>query len=281
MSDSGAVGEEGCNQYVKQSVCNEYIGFADLFLDASHVAAGGISVASTMGTTIETSFFTGFVDAGVRVSGGHETLVDSSWFAEYYWDATPPASATSTGIELDGQDNYITNVIVFDYTKLGVRVNGAATLLEGVHTWNGGGVGISINGSYAIQDRLLGCYLDYNTLTIVDPTQTTVEDTFFLDTNAVLVQSKKPAMQSVVFRENVYSFGKYGQKPSVAVEGVFNTCSAVTVADELSAQLCTDANDWDCGVVQTRASRSVKLHAARNITLDFAKRIPRDGARGL
>ena len=30
------------------------------------------------------------------------------------------------------QDNYVTNVIVFDYTKLGVLLNGAASILSGV-----------------------------------------------------------------------------------------------------------------------------------------------------
>ena len=84
-----------------------------------------------------------------------------------------------------------------DYAKVGVSIDGAASILEGVHTWNGGGVGIVVNGSYAIQDRLLGCYLDYNTLVLVDPSQTTVEDTFFLDTNAVLTGSQ---MAGVVFR---------------------------------------------------------------------------------
>ena len=35
--------------------------------------------------------------------------------------------------------------------------------LIGVHTWNGGGTGIAVN---AKQVRLLGCYLDYNTLNL-------------------------------------------------------------------------------------------------------------------
>lgn len=201
------VGEEGCSVDV-QAVCNEYIVIEDVFFDGAHVAAGCIQVAATMGTTVGPSaFFTGFNEAGVRVLQGHETVVSDAWLAEYYWDETPPAKASSIGIDIHGQDNYLTNVclrgnrtsfcvigptqlctaqvIVFDYAKVGVSIDGAASILEGVHTWNGGGTGIIINGSYARQDRLLGCYLDYNTLVLVDPTDTTVEDTFFLDTNAV------------------------------------------------------------------------------------------------
>ena len=36
------------------------------------------------------------------------------------------------------------NVIVFDYTKLGVLVTKGANVLEAVHTWNGGGIGMEI-----------------------------------------------------------------------------------------------------------------------------------------
>eukprot|EP00656_Telonema_subtile_P028136 TRINITY_DN3040_c0_g1_i6.p1 TRINITY_DN3040_c0_g1~~TRINITY_DN3040_c0_g1_i6.p1 ORF type:complete len:415 (+),score=70.14 TRINITY_DN3040_c0_g1_i6:131-1375(+) len=267
------VGEEGCNAKVPQGVCNEFVGFDNLLLDASHTAAGGIQVANTMGTTVGPSaFFTGFVQAGVRVLQGHETLVYDSWFAEEYWSEHHPNSE-SVGIDLNGQDNYISNTIVFDYTKLGVRVNGAASLLEGVHTWNGGGVGILINGSYAIQDRLLSCYLDYNTLTIVDPTQTTVENTFFLDTQAVLLQHNKPTIQSVVFRDNVYSFGKAAINQSIVVEGQFATCSNVIVTDEVSARACTTSDHWQCGIKQTRAQQSVRVSNATQVTLDFGAQL--------
>ena len=72
----------------------------------------------------------------------------------------------STALQINGNDHYLQNVIVFDFAKVGVEVNGAANLLQAVHTWNGGGTGISLGtgaSSYgAHQNRLLGCYLDYN-----------------------------------------------------------------------------------------------------------------------
>ena len=74
-----------------------------------------------------------------------------------------------TGVSLNGEDNYVNNVIIFDFTCLGVLVNGAATTLDGVHSWNGGGVAIDINGSYDIQDRVINCYLDYSTLQVRIP----------------------------------------------------------------------------------------------------------------
>ena len=124
-------------------------------------------------------------------------------------------------MELNGEDNYLTDVIVFDGgQRSGVLVNGAATLLQGVHSWGGT---IMINGrlctthsqslfrwlfagaeransriadsilarqaqdstsklkqarlcillcepgTYDIQDRILGCYIDYNTLQVFNP----------------------------------------------------------------------------------------------------------------
>ena len=141
------VGQAGCTtgcggKVEHQKVCNEMVGLDSLFLDASHVAAGGVLSQATMGTTVGPScFFIGFVQAGVRVMGGHETIVSDSWFAEYYWSDKHPStkdpSAGSIAIELNGEDNYVANTIVFDYSKLGVLVNGAASILTGVHTWNG------------------------------------------------------------------------------------------------------------------------------------------------
>ena len=125
-------------------------------------------------------FITGFVEAGLRVLGGHETILSDAWLAEYYWsDKHDPSASKSIAVELHGEDNYVSNVIVFDYAKVGVLVDGAATLLSGVHTWNGGGVGISINGTYNIQDRILGCYLDYNYLEIVQPFVENQENTSY------------------------------------------------------------------------------------------------------
>lgn len=114
------------------------------------------------------------MNAIVETVRSNSWQVLDSWIAEYYWSETHPAPSTcspaggegSVGIELVGEDNYVQNVIIFDYTCLGVLVNGAASLLEGVHSWNGGGVAILVNGSYDIQDRIVGCYLDYSVLQV-------------------------------------------------------------------------------------------------------------------
>lgn len=79
--------------------------------------------------------------------------------------------------------------IIWQYTNVGVEINGAANLLQGVHAWGSGSArftyltGIKVN---AYQNRLLGCYLDLNHLDLMGssgPQSITVVDSFFLGTN--------------------------------------------------------------------------------------------------
>ena len=59
-----------------QGSCGQFINLNEMMFDASHVAAGGVSVSKTMGTTIGPSvFFTGFTTAGVQINGGHECMI--------------------------------------------------------------------------------------------------------------------------------------------------------------------------------------------------------------
>eukprot|EP00729_Bicosta_minor_P008734 gene8734-4701_t len=195
-----------------------------------------------------------------------------------------PGVDLGVGSELHGEDNYLSNVIVFDYAKVGVLVDGAATLLSGVHTWNGGGVGISINGSYNIQDRILGCYLDYNYLQIVQPYMITVENTFFYYTNARLFpdpnatpKSWRPAgdsprIEAVVFSENTYFLGKassWGANQTMVVVPpanpatpfVASMCSDFVVKGELSVERGT--------LLQTQATLTQRMVNTAKMTFDF------------
>ena len=51
------VGSPGCAPKDHQSVCSEFVGMDNLFLDGGHVAAGCVQVSRTMGTTIGPSAF--------------------------------------------------------------------------------------------------------------------------------------------------------------------------------------------------------------------------------
>ena len=142
-----------------QGICNEFVNLSELFLDASHVAAGGLSVSKTMGLTLGPSAFVyGFTDTGIRVDSGHEIMILEVWVAEYYWDETTYVNrGRGIGIELNGPDNVMTNVIVFSHTDIGVKVGftprsvgpaggnetavaewAGCNILDTVHIWNGG-----------------------------------------------------------------------------------------------------------------------------------------------
>jgi hypothetical protein len=150
-----------CYPSEHQGICNEHINLSEIFLDAQHAAAGGLSVSKTMGLTVGPSAFVyGFTDAGIRIDSGHEAMIFEAWVAEYYWDETGYANTgRAIGIELNGPDNVVTNVIVFSHTDIGMKVGytprsvgpaggnetaapewAGCNVLDTVHIWNGGPV---------------------------------------------------------------------------------------------------------------------------------------------
>ena len=264
------VGSPSCQPKDSQKVCNEFITVSNVFLDAAHVGAGGIRVSMTMGTTITNSFAVGFRTAGILVDQGHETMVSECWFAEYYWSEHHSQSTCnkdvdgsgSTGIAINGEDNIVSDVIVFDFTCLGVWVNGAANLLTGVHSWNGAGqVAISVNGSYDVQDRIVDCYLDYGVLSIVNPQFVLVQGNFFYNTHMELLGAQ-PVTQ-MIMKENMFSLNQYGGNKSVVVaDGA--RCSQVTVEDNINAYQGTQEKSMH--VLSTRLKRRRKFVAIENTT---------------
>jgi hypothetical protein len=112
-------------------------------------------------------------------------MIHESWLGEYLY--SDPRShnrqyLNAAGIILNGNDHYIDNTIVFS-ALIGVVVTGAANLLTGVHTWNLGealgGIGILIDSPGYTQNRLIGCYLDYNDIVAINPEHLTIVDGFF------------------------------------------------------------------------------------------------------
>lgn len=73
-------------------------------LDASHVAAAGITVSHVMGTTLGPALFIhGFWQFGVHIVGGHEVMLTEAWLCEYFWSDPKPNNSVSVGIQLDGE----------------------------------------------------------------------------------------------------------------------------------------------------------------------------------
>lgn len=239
----------------QQDSCNEFIDVTGVMLDANFVAAGGVSVSRVMGTTLMNVFVTGFRKIGILVSWGHEVMISNAWLAECYWsDKTKCKGDQSVGIRLDGMDHYISNTIVFDYARVGVEIRKAANILEGVHTWNGGGSGIVVGtrNTTANSVRLIGCYLDYATLDIWNPTDILVESTFFYYGHAILHAGITKKVNGLTFRMN-----KYNTDQSIVLDGTFNSVRQVSIQEEV---------DW---VKTTKATKSLFQANATEWNMDF------------
>ena len=178
------IGEPGCRiPGDKQGVCNEGIVLERMMFDGSHVGSC-VHIASTLGTAIANCYFTAFTQFGLQVTNGHGTMMSHSWLSAYYWNQEQPASDTSIGVQVNGFDNLLNNVIVFSHTKGGVYVMTSANVLTGVHTWNdhkGTGILLGDSQHYAHNNRLENCYIDYTSLVMWNPTGIVVDGTFFLE----------------------------------------------------------------------------------------------------
>jgi hypothetical protein len=243
-----------------QGSCNEFINLSEMMFDASHVAAGGVKVSKVMGTTVGPSvFFTGFNLIGLQINAGHEVMLSEAWLAECYWSDTAPcakkaaAGAGSIAVEINGNDHYLTDVIVFDYAHIGVSVNGAANILQAVHTWNGGGVGMRVA---AHQTRLVACYLDYNKLVVVDPSQLAVTDTFFLETHANFTSKAVRTLKGVEFSGNTYAT----EGASIIIDPKFIDATDTVIDNEING---------GCTLKLTRSKQTVAHPLVPTATFEF------------
>ena len=84
---------------------------------------------------------------------------------------------------------------------------------------------------------MIGCYLDYNSLDIYDPTDVLVESTFFLDTHANIYVAHQ--INGLIMR-----FNSYTTSQSVVVIGDVKSASVkgVVISDEIGAAKTTTAS---------------------------------------
>ena len=289
------VGTLACETTSPQGVCNEYVNLHNLFLDGGHVASGGIHVYNTMGVTIgPNAFIIGFVDAGIRVDGGHEAMISEVWVAQHFWnEPVNPSMLHGVGIEINGPDNILFNVIVFARTKVGIKVgwqpdeeqaNATAlnwpgcNLLSAVHVWNGGPsqVGLQLDGP---RNRISDSYMDGGYLNITNPNAITVENTLFLNTHAVWhTEASWMPIKHVRFRDNTFNFhvpgpttGNYN-RTSIELHGPFNAAhsSDIVVEDAINTP---DGQCPSCVVKATTARKTLPLHGVARVEFDFTREL--------
>lgn len=188
------VGAASCTTPSGQGSCNENVGLHALTLDGSHVAPSCLAIEATMGATLDSSSAVfGFMSSGVLLQGGHESMIEETWVAAYFWSDPKKERNDAVGILVNGNDHFVTNVIVFS-ARDGVVVNGAADLLTNVHTWNcatgNGGRGIVTSVS---QNRFVGVYLDYTDMVVIGngAQQLVVEGSYFLGGAQIVFEARK------------------------------------------------------------------------------------------
>eukprot|EP00051_Salpingoeca_urceolata_P012150 m.150747 g.150747 ORF g.150747 m.150747 type:complete len:494 (-) comp17391_c0_seq1:77-1558(-) len=161
------VGEPGRNCKYPQGSCNIDINFPELFVDGRHIASG-MQINHVMGTTIGPGgYFLNFTQYGVQINEGHEVMMDRVWLGETNFDFDHQRfgrSPNATAIQINGNDHFITNTIVFS-SLVGLEVNGAANKVLGVHVWFPLNQALHFDDTRAFRltsqgNRLTGCYID-------------------------------------------------------------------------------------------------------------------------
>jgi len=147
--------------------CNIDINFPELFLDGGKVASG-MQINNVMGVTIGPGgYFLNFTAYGVQINNGHEVMMERTWMGETNFDFDHEkldAPPNATAIQINGNDHYILNTIIFS-SKIGVEVNGAADYITGVHVWFPVNHAVHFPDTKAFHitgggNRFSGCYID-------------------------------------------------------------------------------------------------------------------------
>ncbi|KAK9133805.1 hypothetical protein Scep_013333 [Stephania cephalantha] len=150
----------------------EDITLKDLLLDSNY-RGGGILVVNSVRTKIDNCYISHFTSDGILAKGGHETFIRSSFLGQHITAGGDKLERnfTGTGINLMGNDNALTDVVIFS-AAVGVMLSGQANLLTNVHCYNKatywGGVGIYVRLPGLSQTRIVNSYLDYTGVYIVD-----------------------------------------------------------------------------------------------------------------
>ncbi|KAL2929175.1 Polygalacturonase QRT3 [Bienertia sinuspersici] len=187
----------------------EYITFRDLMLDCNY-KGGGIAVANSLRIGIDNCYIVHFMSEGIRVDGGHETMIRSSYLGQHITAGSDPGEKnfTGTGISLAGNDNVVSDVIVFS-ADTGIILSGQANLLSGVHLYNKatgfGGTGIYLKLAGLTQTRIVNSYLDYTGIVAEDPVQLIIANNFFLGDAFISFKSVKGVANGVNIVDNIFS----------------------------------------------------------------------------
>lgn len=265
-------------------VCTEALHAEDLFLDGSGVAGGGLRLSNVMGSTIGPALYVvNFTGAGIDIEGGHEVEVahawlGTCWFSDWECRRNPATLGNSTGILVNGNDHVLRDVVVWA-AFTGVRLVGAANVVDALHTWCADGLTIPGSAGLVVEaqfNRVLAPYMDGTPLVLdCSPGRqgsgclyTTVTGGFFLGEGAQVVLApplagNAPApVRGMTIRDNIFNAGAGNASVVVRLPGAAGVSAVVDVTVEGSTS-------WQ-GAVSTRATLAVAASAGPSWSADFS-----------
>ncbi|GKV24623.1 hypothetical protein SLEP1_g34209 [Rubroshorea leprosula] len=192
----------------------EYITLRDLMLDSNY-RGGGISVINSLRISIDNCYIAHFTTNGILVQSGHETYIRDSFLGQHITAGgdSGERNFTGTGINLMGNDNAITDVVVFS-AAIGIMVTGQANILSGVHCYNKatgfGGTGIYLKMPGLTQTRIVNSYMDFTGIVAEDPVQLHISSSFFLGDAFILLKSINGVAKGVNIVDNMFSGSSKG-----------------------------------------------------------------------
>ncbi|KAL1830772.1 hypothetical protein ACET3Z_000423 [Daucus carota] len=193
----------------------EYVTLKDLMLD-SNFRGGGIQVIKSLRTGIDNCYITHFSSFGIFVQGGHETYIRNSFLGQHITAGGDPGerSFSGTAISLNGNDNAVTDVVIFS-AATGILITGQANTISGVHCYNKatgfGGTGIYLKLPGLTQTRIINSYFDYTGIVAEDPVQLHISSSFFLGDAYILLKSINGVARGVNIVDNMFSGSGKGE----------------------------------------------------------------------
>ncbi|XP_027339119.1 polygalacturonase QRT3 [Abrus precatorius] len=215
LSTSSNGNKEGNRKSSSSSSYNfEFITMKDLLLD-SNFRGGGISVINSLRTNIDNCYITHFTTNGILVQSGHETYIRNSFLGQHITAGGDKneRNFSGTGITLQGNDNAVTDVVIFS-AAIGIMVTGQANTFSGVHCYNKatgfGGTGIYLKLPGLTQTRIVNSYMDYTSIVAEDPVQLHISSSFFLGDANIVLKSKNGVVNGVTVVDNMFSGSNNG-----------------------------------------------------------------------
>ncbi len=177
-------------------------------LDSSY-RGGGIAVINSLRTSIDNCYIAHFTSNGILVQGGHETYIRNSFLGQHVTAGGDHGerSFSGTAISLIGNDNAVTDVVIFS-AAIGILVSGQANILSGVHCYNKatgfGGTGIYLKLPGLTQTRIVNSYLDYTGIVAEDPVQLHITNCFFIGDAYIVLKSINGIANGVNIVDNMF-----------------------------------------------------------------------------